>query len=91
MGLVEREREDVVLAEELDQVPRELRARVDLGRAGRDLLARQGADEVAQLALLDGQGVPGHGPGFYGPIHTRSVAWIGTKTERARRASPSRR
>ena len=42
----------LVLAEELDDVPRELGRLVDLGRARRDALARERADEVADLALL---------------------------------------
>ena len=58
--LVEEEAEDVVLAEELDDVPRELVRLVDLGRARRDPLARERADELAELALLVGQDVPGH-------------------------------
>ena len=57
--LVEEEAEDVVLAEELDDVPRELVRLVDLGRARRDPLARELADEIAQLPLLVGQDVPG--------------------------------
>src|SRR5947207_723525 len=47
--LVEEEPEEVVLAVELDNVPRELVRLVDLGGARRDPLARQAADEVAQL------------------------------------------
>jgi hypothetical protein len=50
--LVEEEPEEVVLTEELDDVPRELVALVDLGGAGRDPLARQPADKVADLALF---------------------------------------
>ncbi len=53
--LGEEEPEDVVLAEQLDDVPRELVRRVDLGRARRDPLARERADELAQLPLLVGQ------------------------------------
>ncbi len=63
--LVEEEAEDVVLAEELDDVPRELVRLVDLGRARRDPLARELADEIAQLALLVGEDVPGHQKGSY--------------------------
>ena len=66
--LVEEEAEDVVLAEELDDVPRELVRLVDLSRARRDALTRELADEIAQLALLVGQDVPGQStPGLIGP------------------------
>ncbi len=58
--LVEEEAEDVVLAEELDDVPRKLVRLVDLRRARRDPLARERPDEVADLALLVGQLIPGH-------------------------------
>ena len=58
--LVEEEPEEVVLAEELDHVPRELGRLVDLGGARRDALARQRADEVADLALLVGERVERH-------------------------------
>ena len=47
-----------MLAEELDDVPGELVALVDLGRARRDPLARERAHEVAELALLVGQRGP---------------------------------
>ena len=54
--------EEVVLAEDLDDVPRELGGLVDLGRARRDPLARERAHELADLALLVGQRVEGaHG------------------------------
>ena len=59
--LVEEQAEQLVLAEELDDVPRELVALVDLGRPRRDPLTRQGADELPELALFLGQHVPGHG------------------------------
>ena len=59
--LGEEEPEDVVLAEQLDDVPRELVRLVDLGRARRDPLARELPHEVAQLALLAVQDLPGHG------------------------------
>ena len=49
--LGEHQAEEAVLAEELDHVPRELGAVVDLGRARRDALARERPDEVADLAL----------------------------------------
>ena len=58
--LVEQEPEDLVVAEELDDVPRELVALVDLGRARRDPVAGERADELAELALLVGEDVPGH-------------------------------
>ena len=51
----------LVLAVELDDVPRELVRLVDLGRARRDALARERADELADLELLVGQRLPGHG------------------------------
>ena len=57
--------EEVVLAEHLDDVPRELAGLVDLGRAGRDALARERPDELADLALLVVQWVEGaHRQGF---------------------------
>ena len=58
--LVEEEPEDPVLAKELDDVPRELVRLVDLGRARRDPVARERADELADLELLVGQRLPGH-------------------------------
>src|SRR4026209_2665352 len=58
--LVEEEPEDALVTEQLDDVPRKLVRRVDLRRAGRDPLARERPDEVAQLPLLVGQHVPGH-------------------------------
>src|SRR5436190_7127535 len=58
--LVEHDPEDLVLAEELDDVPRELGALVDLGRPRRDPLAREVADQIADLALLVGQRLVGH-------------------------------
>ena len=59
--LLERQAEQVVLAEELDHVPGELGLLVDLGRARGDALAGERAHEVADLALLVGQRVVGHG------------------------------
>src|SRR5581483_7829688 len=50
--LVEQDPEQVVLTEELDDVPRELGALVDFRRAWRDSLPRELADEIADLALL---------------------------------------
>ena len=58
--LVEEEAEDVVLAEELDHVPGELVGGVDLGRPRRDALPRERSDEVAKLALLRCELIPGH-------------------------------
>ena len=58
--LVEEEPEQLVLAEELDDVPRELVGLVDLGRTGRDPVASKCPDELADLPLLLGQGIPGH-------------------------------
>ncbi len=49
-----------MLAEELDDVPRELVRLVDLRGARRDPLARERADELADLELLVGQRLPGH-------------------------------
>ena len=57
--LVVEEAEDPLVAVELDDVPRELVRRVDLRRARRDPLARERADELAELALLVAQDVPG--------------------------------
>ena len=63
--LVEQDAEEVVLAEDLDDVPRELAGLVDLGRARRDALARERPDELADLALLVVQRVEGaHRQGF---------------------------
>ena len=72
--LLEEEAEDPVLAEELDDVPGELVRLVDLGRARGDPLARDRAHELADLELLVGQRLPGHGrivrgPGMPGPTH----------------------
>ena len=58
--LPEEEPEDAVLAVELDDVPRELVRLVDLRGARRDALARERADELADLELLVGQRLPGH-------------------------------
>ncbi len=58
--LLVEEAEDVVLAVQLDDVPRELVRLVDLGRPRRDPLARERPHEVADLALLVAQLVPGH-------------------------------
>ena len=60
VALVEGEPEDLVLAQELDHVPREVARLVDLGRAGSDSLTRQGADELADLTLFLGKRVPRH-------------------------------
>ena len=58
--LVGERREDRVLAEELDDVPRELRRLVDLGRPRRDPLAGKAPDELADLSLLGRQRVVRH-------------------------------
>jgi hypothetical protein len=55
--LVVHDPEQVVVAIQLDHVPRELRRLVDLRRARRNPLARQRAHELANLALLLAQGV----------------------------------
>ncbi len=52
MALLEGKAEDLVLAEDLDEVPGELPGLVDLGRARRDALARERANELADLALI---------------------------------------
>ena len=58
--LVVEDAEDPVLAEELDDVPGELGRLVDLGRARRDALARELADQLADLLLLLGQRLGRH-------------------------------
>ena len=60
MPLVEGEPEDLMLAQKLDHVPGEVAGLVDLGCPGRDALPRQRADELADLTLLLGEGVPRH-------------------------------
>src|SRR5439155_25436031 len=50
--LVDEDPEHPVLAEELDDVPRELRLLVDLRRARRNPLARERPHELPDLALL---------------------------------------
>src|SRR5919201_120708 len=60
--LGEEELEDIVLAKQLDDVPRELVRGVDLRGAWRDSLARELPDEVAQVPLLVAQDVPRHAP-----------------------------
>ena len=69
------EPEDVVLAEELDDVPRELVRLVDLGRTRRDPLARERADELADLALLVGELVPGHGLRWSADVRPPRLTW----------------
>src|SRR5207249_4280048 len=58
--LVEEQPEQLVVAEQLDNVPRELVRRVDLSRARSDPLTRELPHEVAKLALLVGQRVVRH-------------------------------
>ena len=58
--LVEEQAEDPLVAIQLDDVPRELVGRVDLRSARCDALARERADELAELSLLVAQDVPGH-------------------------------
>ena len=53
--LVVHDPEQVVLAVQLDHVPRKLGARVDLGGARGDALVRERPHELANLALLVGQ------------------------------------
>ena len=54
-----------MLAEELDHVPRELTRLVDLGGARGNALAGERAHEIANLALLVGQHVIGHGGSLF--------------------------
>src|SRR2546421_819293 len=61
MLLVEHDPEQVVLPEELPDVPRELGAPVDLGRTRRNSLARENANQVADLTLFLAQRLTGHG------------------------------
>ena len=58
--LVEEQPEDALLAEQLDDVPRELVRLVDLRRARGDALAGERPHELAELALLVRQHVVGH-------------------------------
>ena len=58
--LVEEEPEEVVLPEELDDIPGKLVALVDLRRPGRNSLARELTDEITDLALLLGQWLVRH-------------------------------
>ena len=62
VALLERKAQQLVLAEELDHVPRELGGGVDLGRARCDPLAREGANERADLALIVRKRVGAHVP-----------------------------
>src|SRR5439155_19981522 len=70
--LGEEEAEDVVLAEQLDDVPRELVGGVDLGGTRRDPLARELPDEVTQLPLPVARAVPGHGAESTGRARARA-------------------
>ncbi len=58
----ERQGEDVVLAEQLHDVPGELTRLVDRSRSRCDSLSRQRPNELAKLALLLGEAVVGHSP-----------------------------
>src|SRR2546421_85608 len=71
--LLEEDPEELVLAEELDDVPRELGRLVDLRRPRRDPLARERAHEVADLALLVGERVGRHG----GSLEAVDVSGVG--------------
>ena len=74
--LVVHDAEELVLAEDLDDVPRELGRLVDLGGARRDPLARDRAHELADLALLVGQRVEGaHGGSLDRSWKTASTLW----------------
>ena len=68
MFLVEQDPEDLVVPEELDDVPRELGVLVDLRSPRSDPLTRQIADEVADLALFVGQRVARHAESVRGEI-----------------------
>ena len=59
-----------MLAEELDDVPRELGALVDLRRARRNPLTREIANQVTDLALLVSQRIAGHGWSLVPPSRT---------------------
>ena len=69
--LFEEDAEELVLAEELDDVPRELGGLVDLGCAGRDPFPCQRPHEVADLALLVRQR---EGDARSDPVHDRRHA-----------------
>src|SRR5207237_799439 len=58
--LVVEDSEELVLAEELDDVPRELGLPVDLRRPRSDALACECPDEIADLALLVGERIDDH-------------------------------
>jgi hypothetical protein len=84
--LVVEEPEDPLVAEQLDDVPRKLVAGVDLGGAWGDPLAGECPDEIAKLALLVGQDVPGHARSV-----RRGEQWIsGSVTDFGRRLSYAR-
>src|SRR5205807_369995 len=55
VSLFMEQSENLMIAEQLDDVPWELRRPVDLGGARRNPLARELADQFADLALLVGQ------------------------------------
>ena len=77
MLLVEEQAEDVVVAVELDDVPRELVRLVDLRRPRGDALARERADEVADLALLVAELVPRHAAILFGASLASGVRHAG--------------
>ena len=58
--LIEEQPEEVVLPEELDDVPGKLMALVDFRRPRRDPLARELANEITDLALFLGQRLVRH-------------------------------
>src|SRR5712691_5021423 len=73
-----------MIAEELDDVPRELRGFVDLSGARRDPLARQLADQVADLALLVGERVERHARSLAAAvIDSLDVVAVGVEDKRA--------
>src|SRR5205807_820699 len=85
--LGEEEAKDVVLAEELDDVPREVVGRVDLGGARRNSLTGELPDEIAQLSLLVGQDVPGHGGVSLSPRRRPPVLPRGSRSRVTRSGS----
>jgi len=78
--LVEEQAEEVVLAEQLDHVPRKLVRLVDRRCPRSDSLARKLPDEVAKLALLVAQRLIGHAESLFSAAYsgwwqTASMLW----------------